>query len=117
MTDPLDKLADDPQRLAATERLRRITGELLVGQVWVVLERPGWLDHEDPAATLTAGELGSPDGRVERCGEVDVVHDSAGLEVRFAPRNEQIADGEVCLRAVQIHARRVHLERHRLMQR
>src|SRR5215472_8956305 len=63
---------------------------------------------------LTAGELGGPDRGVERCGEVDVVHHPARLEVRFAPRDEQIAHREVCLRAVQVHARLVGLERYGL---
>src|ERR671937_2015942 len=101
MTDPVDKLANDAQRLAATEGLRRIPRELLVGHVRVVLELPGWLDDVDAPAALTAGELGAPDRGVESCAEVDVVHHSASLEVRFAPRDQQIADREVCLRTVQ----------------
>jgi len=60
MTDPVDKLANNAQRLAATEGLRWIPRELLVGQVRVVLERPGWLDDVDAPAALTAGELGAP---------------------------------------------------------
>jgi len=32
-----------------------------------------------------------PDRSIERCCEVDVVHQPAGFEVRFAPRNQQIA--------------------------
>ena len=44
MTDPVDKLANDAQRLPATEGLRRIPRELLVGHVRVVLELSGGLD-------------------------------------------------------------------------
>jgi hypothetical protein len=58
MTDPVNKLANDPYRLAATEGLRRIPRELLVGHVRVVLELPGGLDDVDASAALTAGELG-----------------------------------------------------------
>jgi hypothetical protein len=54
MTDPVDKLANNAQRLAATEGLRWIPRERLVGQVRVVLERPGWLDDVDAPAALTA---------------------------------------------------------------
>jgi hypothetical protein len=39
--------------------------------------------------------FGAPDRGVESCAELDVVHHSAGLEVRFAPRDQQIADREV----------------------
>ena len=65
MTDPVDKLANNAQRLAASEGLRWIPRELLVGQVRVVLELPGWLDDIDASAALTAGELGAPDRSVE----------------------------------------------------
>src|SRR6476620_7427470 len=64
MTDPVDKLANDAQRLAATEGLRWISWEPLVSQVRVVLERPGWLDDVDVPAALSDGELGPPDGGV-----------------------------------------------------
>src|ERR1041385_7220225 len=101
VTAPVDELADDAQGLSATKGLRRIPRELLVGHVRVVLELPGWLDDVDAPAAFTAGELGAPDRGVERCGEVDVVHHPARLEVGFAPRDEQIAYREVSLRAVQ----------------
>ena len=101
MTDPVNELANDAHRLAAAEGLRRIPRKLLVGQVRVVLELSGGLDDVDAPAALTAGELGAPDRGVERCCEVDVVHDPARFEVRFAPRNQQIAHREVGLRAVQ----------------
>ena len=46
MTDPIDELANNAERLAATEGLRWIPREPLVGQVRVVLELPGRLDDE-----------------------------------------------------------------------
>src|SRR4029450_4019442 len=103
-------------RVAATEGPRWIPRELLLGQVRVVLELPGWLDDVDAPAPLPPGELSAPDRGVESCAEVDVVHRPAGLEVRFASREQQIAHREVRLRTVQVHARLVHLERHRLTQ-
>src|SRR4029450_9241834 len=103
-------------RVAATEGPRWIPRELLLGQVRVVLELPGWLDDVDAPAPLPPGELSAPDRGVESCAEVDVVHRPAGLEVRFASRDQQIAHREVRLRTVQVHARLVHLERHRLTQ-
>src|SRR5215210_1714785 len=114
VTDPVEELTNDAQRFAAAERLRWIPGEPLVGEVGVVLELPQRLDDVDAPTTLTGGELGAPDRGVERCGEVDVVHQAARLEVRFAPGHQQLADRKVCLRAMQVHARLVHLEGHRL---
>src|SRR5581483_5373887 len=114
MTGPVDELTDDAQGLTATERQGRIPGELLVGQVRVVLEVPGGLDDVDASAALAGGELCAPDRRVERPGEVDVVHRAARLEVRLAPRDEQLPHRKVCLRAVQVHARLVRLERNGL---
>ena len=51
-------LAHDPQRLAAAERPGRVPGELLVGDVGVVLEPTRRLDQVDPPAALPDGELG-----------------------------------------------------------
>src|SRR6476469_9254094 len=96
--------------------MRWIPRELLVGQVRVVLELSGWLDHVDTPLAIPARKLSAPDRSVESCCEVDVVHHSAGFEVRFPPGNQEIAHREVCLRTVQVHARFVHLERHRLTQ-
>src|SRR3954468_16438163 len=117
VTDPVDDLAHNPQRLAAAERVRRIPGELLVGDVGVVLELALWLDDVDTAATLAGSELGAPDRGVEGRGEVDVVHHPAGLEVRLAAGNQQVAHRQVCLAAVQVQPGLVDLERHGLTRR
>src|SRR6185437_4794751 len=114
MTDPVEELTNDTQGLAAAEGQGWIPRKLLVGQVRVVLEDPGGLDDVDAPAAFAARELGAPDRCVERSGEVDVVHHAARLEVRFAPRDKQIAHREVCLRAVEIHALLVRLEWHGL---
>src|SRR6476646_10694385 len=82
MTDPVDELLNNAERLAATEGLRWIPREPLVGQVRVVLVLPGRLDDVDAPAALAGGELGAPDRGVESGAEVDVVHHAAGLEVR-----------------------------------
>src|SRR5262245_25948060 len=116
MTDPVDQLANDAQRLAATERLRWIPRELLVGDIGVVLELAHRLDDVDAPTALTGGELGAPDRGVKSCAEVDVVHHSAGLKVRLLPGHQQLAYCEVCLCSVEVHARLVHLEGHRLPQ-
>src|SRR5688500_1083704 len=102
MTHPVDELTNDPQRFATAEGLRWIPGELLVGQVRVVLERAGWLNDVDAPATLADSEFGAPDRGVESCGEVDVVHHPAGFEVRFSSRDQQVAHREVGLRTVQV---------------
>ena len=73
MTGPASKLAHDAQRLAAAERLRRIPGEPLVGDIGVVFESAGRIDDVDPPAALTRSELGAPNRGVECRGEVDVV--------------------------------------------
>jgi hypothetical protein len=93
-----------------------ISRELLVSDVWVVLELARGLDDVDAPAPLTGGKLGAPDRSIESGAEVDVVHDSARLEVRFAARDHQLAHREVRLRAVQIHARLIYLEGDRLTQ-
>src|SRR5580765_6778953 len=116
MTDPVEELANDAQRLAAAKGLRWIPGELLVGDIGVVLELAHRLDDVDASPALTGGELGAPDRGVESCAEVDVVHHSAGLKVRLLPGHQQLAYREVCLCSVEVHARLVHLERHRLTQ-
>jgi ABC-type sugar transport system permease subunit len=69
MTDPVDKLANNAQRLAASEGPRWIPRELLVGQVRVVLELPGWLDDVD-ALVLAIGDVQEPLLRVLREGNV-----------------------------------------------
>jgi hypothetical protein len=74
-------------------------------------------DDVDVAAAVARSELGAPDRGVEGRGEVDVVHHAAGLEVRLAARHQQIAEGEVRLRAVQVDTRLEDLERHRLARR
>src|SRR6478672_9080443 len=114
MADPVDELANDAQRFAATEGLRWIPREFLVGDVGVVLELPSGLDDVDAPAAIAGGKFGTPNGGVESCAEVDVVHHSVCFEVRFATRDQQLAHRQVSLRTVQVHACLVHLERHRL---
>src|SRR6516162_2049269 len=77
MPNPVDKLTDNTQWLAAAKRLRRIPRELLVGEIGVVFEVAGRLDDVDSPGALTSGEFGSPGRGVEGGGEVDVVHHSA----------------------------------------
>jgi hypothetical protein len=73
MADPVEELTDNAERLTASKRLRRVSRELLVGDVGVVFEVACRLDHVDSPAALTRGEFGSPRCRVESGGEVDVV--------------------------------------------
>ena len=70
MPDPVDKLTDNAQWLAAAKRLCRIPGELLVGDIGVVFELACRLDEVDPPGAFTSGEFGSPGRGVERGGEV-----------------------------------------------
>ena len=91
-------------------------GNFLSVTLGVVLEVAHRLDDVDAPTALTGRELGAPDRGVESCAEVDVVHHSAGLKVRLLPGHQQLAYREVCLCSVEVHARLVHLERHRLTQ-
>ena len=62
---PADDLGDDSQRLAGAVGPGDVAGELLVGEVGVVLERTGRLDEVDAPAVRAEGQLGAPDGGVE----------------------------------------------------
>src|SRR5687768_12546582 len=87
MAFPFADLADDSQRLAGAVGAGRVAGEFLVGEVGIVLERPGRLNDVDPLAPFSLGQLAAPDGRVQSGGEVDpgqpplaVIGVEAGLE-------------------------------------
>ena len=56
MAFPVQNLAYDTKRITRSI-LRRIAGEFLVGQVGIVLERPGRLDNMDATAPLTLSEF------------------------------------------------------------
>src|SRR4051812_13936419 len=88
VADPVEELADNAQWLATAEGLRRIPGELLVGQVGVVLELAARFDDVYAPAPLTGSEFGAPHSGVEGRREVDVRHDPVVLEVRGATGHE-----------------------------
>ena len=86
MANPVGELTDDPERHAAAERLRRVPGGPLVGDVGVVLELTRGLDQVDAPTPLTLGTLSAPRRGVQRRGELALAHRAAGLEVRLQPR-------------------------------
>ena len=96
---PLLDIADHAERLARAVGLGRIAGEALVGEVRIVLERPGRLDDIDALTALTLGQLAPPDRRIERAGEVDPRQLAVGVVGGEAGR-EKVAHGEVGAGAV-----------------
>ncbi len=114
MAAPVDELTHNAERLATTKRLRRVSREFLVGEVRVVFEVACRLDDANSRAAFTTGEFGSP-GRGVECGaEVDIVHHPTLFDVGLTAGDQQLTWGGVRLGSVQVHARFVHLERHRL---
>src|SRR3954454_16573741 len=106
---PFSQLADHPEGLTTAVRTCGIAGELLVGDVGVILKRPRRLNgvHTRCGITLReiCGDLGGQTSAVDQCGEVDVVHEDLGTVVRgITSRQEfartQIRDGAVEERAV-----------------
>ena len=57
LSRPVGHLAHDPERLSGAVGPGWVAGELLVGHVWVVLERPRWLNDVDARSTFARGEL------------------------------------------------------------
>ena len=68
---PRRDLADHAQRGAAAIGFGRVAGKALVGEVRIVLERPGRLDDIDALEAVSLGQLTPPGRRVERAREVD----------------------------------------------
>ena len=70
---PSVQLADDPHRHTGAVGPRRVTRELLVGQVRVVLQLAVDLDDVDAARAVATSELGAPRRGVEGSGDVYVI--------------------------------------------
>ena len=99
---PLRDLARDPQRLPGAVRPGRVTRELLVRQVGVVLDRAGRFHDVDPAGTFADRQLRPPDGRVQRACQVDVrLHAIPVAEVGGMPGLDQVTRLQVGLGAVE----------------
>src|SRR5450432_1656542 len=88
MPDPVQQLADNSNRLKAAERLRRIAWELLVGHVRIVLKTARRLNDVDARSAVASSQFRTPRRRVERSGEVDVVHHPTTLEIRLPARRQ-----------------------------
>ncbi len=113
MPDPIYEFTNDTQRIAATERLRGIPGELLVGHVRVIFELARRFDEIDTPGILTDCKFGSPCGGVEGGCEVDVIHLPALFKVGLPTRDQQVPGNELCLGAMQEGAGRINLKGHR----
>ena len=71
MSLPIQVLGHHPQRLPGAIRLRGITWELLVRQIWVIHKRAGRFHQIDSARTFALCQLRSPSSRVQRLAKVD----------------------------------------------
>jgi hypothetical protein len=91
---PLDDLPEDAERCARAKGSRRVARELLVGEVRVVLDRPGRLDDVDPSAPFADRELGAPGRGVERLGQVDELRVASLAKVRSATGLDQLAQAD-----------------------
>src|SRR5689334_20020711 len=104
MADPVLDLAGDPQRLHRAVGSGDVAGELLVGEVGVVVERSGRLDDINPPARVwlffwAFRELRTPGRRLESRAEIDVLQAPLDEVASEAGRND-VADFQVGLGAV-----------------
>src|SRR5262249_31076025 len=68
---PAGDFAHDPERLTGAVGLRRVSRKFLVPEIGIVHDRAGRLHNVDPFPSVSVGQLGAPDGRVQRAGEID----------------------------------------------
>jgi hypothetical protein len=66
--EPVVELADDPDRLARAERPGGVAGQLLVGDVGIVLDLAERLDDVDPRSAVARCHLGAPGRGVQGLG-------------------------------------------------
>jgi hypothetical protein len=71
VTFPIRDLADDAKWIPGTVRLGRISGKSLIRQVWIIFNGPCRFHDIDPPMPLANGQLGSPDGRIQRGSQVN----------------------------------------------
>lgn len=100
--------------MAATERLRRVSRELLVGEVSVIFEIACRLGDVSLPAAFARGEFGSPGRRIECDSEADVGHKPTLFEFGLAAGDQQLTWDQVHRNSVQVNTQFVHLEGHRL---
>lgn len=71
MALPLGDFTDYAERRARAVGQGGVAGEFLVGEVGIVDDPAGRLDDVDPFAPRAPGQLGAPDRRLERAGQID----------------------------------------------
>jgi len=102
---PGGELAEDSQRRARAIGPRRVARELLVGEVRVILDRPGRLDDVDPPRPVADRELGAPRRGVERGGQVHERRGPSLTVVRGAPHLDRVTGRQGGLGAVEVARR------------
>jgi hypothetical protein len=80
----------------------RIAWISLVGQVGVILDRPGRLHDVDSAGTITECQLRTPDGGIQGAGEVDVGRRPIQIaKVCGTARLDEVSRSQASLRAME----------------
>jgi len=100
MTGPAGHLAHDALGMKRAIGVGRIARELLVGQVGIVLHRPGRCDDIDAARPVAHGKLRAPRRRFKRRRQIDEGGDPARAVIGPEARRDQVAPLQVGLGAV-----------------
>src|SRR5680860_1456019 len=98
---PVQDFADYSQGLPSAVGPRRVAREPLVGQVGVILKGTRGLHAVDPAGSLAHRQFCTPSGRIQGCGQVDVVRSHSLAEIGAIARFQQVPRLQVHLRAVK----------------
>ena len=81
---------------------RRIAGELLIGEVRVVLDGSGGFYQIDAFTAFSLGEFGAPDGGIQCGGEKDVPGILSFAIVRVVAGCDEVADPQIGFGAVEV---------------
>src|SRR6185369_2278840 len=108
MPRPFRDLADDAEWTPGTVGHCWISRKFPVRQVWIIFDGSCWLHDIDPAAACADGQFSSPDGRIQRRGQVNESCLFPLAIVGSIARFDQAAHIQVGFRAVVIRLRISH---------
>src|SRR6516225_9048522 len=88
---PIRDLACDAERFTGAVGLRWIPRKFFVCQVGVVHDRSGRLYNVDPSPFFADSQLGAPNGRVQRAGQINPRRLFARAVIRTAADSDQVS--------------------------